>query len=219
MIGLVDYGMGNRRSVEKALEHLGAAVLVSSDPAALGAAHGLVVPGVGAFPSAMERLRALGLDAFLVERAGAGIPILGICLGMHLAFEHSSELGGADGLGLVPGAVRELDAGGLKLPQIGWNEVRWERRAPFLDGVRDAPVYYHVHSYVGVPDDPDHVVGTAEYGERFPAVVARGSFVGVQFHPEKSSHDGLALLAGWLAVCDGAADVAVRSGRDLGEAR
>ena len=161
MIGLVDYGMGNRRSVEKALEHVGARVLVSSDPAALAEARGLVVPG----------------------------------------------------------AVRELAAGDLKLPQIGWNEVRWERRAPFLDGVRDAPVYYHVHSYIGVPDDPDTVVGTAEYGERFPAVVARGSFVGVQFHPEKSSHDGLALLAGWLAVCDGAAGVAVRSGRDLGEAR
>ncbi len=216
MIGLVDYGMGNRRSVEKALEHLGARVRVSSDPTALEPAHGLVVPGVGAFPSAMERLRALGLDAFLVDRARAGVPILGICLGMHLAFEHSSELGGADGLGLIPGNVRELSAADLKLPQIGWNEVRWVRGAPFPDGVRDAPVYYHVHSFVAVPDDPADVLGTAEYGERFASVVARGSFVGVQFHPEKSSHDGLALLAGWLAACETAEDVAAGARRASG---
>ncbi|MGH2849949.1 MAG: imidazole glycerol phosphate synthase subunit HisH [Solirubrobacteraceae bacterium] len=203
MIGVVDYGMGNRRSVEKALEHIGADVLVSSDPAALDAAGGLVVPGVGAFPSAMERLRALGLDEFLAGRAAAEVPLLGICLGMHLAFERSSELGGAAGLGIVPGEVRELVADGLKLPQIGWNEVRWERRdAPLLDGVRDAPVYYHVHSFIAVPADPRDVLGTAEYGERFASVVAHGSFVGVQFHPEKSSHDGLRLLANWVAACE-----------------
>jgi len=200
VIGLVDYGMGNRRSVEKALEHVGAPVLVSSDPDALRQCSGLVVPGVGAFPTAMARLRALSLDSFLVERAAAGTPLLGICLGMHLAFDRSSELGGAEGLGIVPGTVRGLVADGLKLPQIGWNEVRWERRdAPVLEGVRDAPVYYHVHSFVAVPDDERDVLGTAEYGERFASVVSRGSFLGVQFHPEKSSHDGLALLAGWVA--------------------
>jgi len=201
MIGLVDYGMGNRRSVEKALEHLGARVLVSSDPAALREAGGPVVPGVGGFPAAMERLRALGLDELLRERAGAGVPLLGICLGMQLAFERSSELGGAEGLGLVAGEVRELAAGALKLPQIGWNEVRWERPAPLLEGLRERPLYYHVHSFVAVPTDPADVLGSAEYGERFATVVAHGSFVGVQFHPEKSSQDGLALLAGWVAMC------------------
>ena len=205
MIGLVDYGMGNRRSVEKALEHVGAQVLVSSDRAALHDADGLVLPGVGAFPAAMERLRALGLDSFLVERAGAGVPLLGICLGMHLAFDRSTELGGASGLGIVPGAVRELVAGALKLPQIGWNEVRWEHSAPVLDGLAHTPVYYHVHSFVAVPDEPADVLGTAEYGERFASVVARESFLGVQFHPEKSSHDGLALLANWVSACEGAA--------------
>src|SRR6202034_1442058 len=143
MIGLVDYGMGNRRSVEKALEHLGARVLVSSDPAALREAGGVVVHGVGGFSAAMERRRALGLDELLRERAGAGVPLLGICLGMQLAFERSSELGGAEGLGLIPGAVRGLAADGQKLPQIGWNEVRWERPAPLLKGLRDRPVYYH----------------------------------------------------------------------------
>jgi len=200
MIGLVDYGMGNRRSVEKALEHVGARVLVSSDPAALRAARGLVVPGVGGFPAAMERMRALGLDELVRERAAAGVPVLGICLGMQLAFERSSELGGAEGLGIVPGSVRRLAADGLKLPQIGWNEVRWERRPPLLTGLRSDPVYYHVHSFVAVPDDPADVLGTAVYGERFASVVARDAFVGVQFHPEKSSHDGLALLAGWVAM-------------------
>jgi glutamine amidotransferase len=202
VIGLVDYGMGNRRSVEKALEHVGASVLVSSDPAALARAEALVVPGVGAFPKAMERLRALGLDRFLIERAEADVPLLGICLGMHLFFDYSTELGGSEGMGIVPGQVRALAAPGLKTPQIGWNEVRWERRAAVLGGLGDAAVFYHVHSFVAIPGDPGDVLGSAEYGERFTSVVAHGSFLGVQFHPEKSSHDGLRLLANWVARCD-----------------
>jgi glutamine amidotransferase len=203
VIGLVDYGMGNRRSVEKALEHVGADVLVSSDPAALAQAAGLVVPGVGAFPTAIERLRALGLDEFLVERAQAGVPLLGICLGMHLFFEHSSELGGSDGLGIVPGEVRALEAAQLKTPQIGWNEVRWERPARVLRGLGESAVFYHVHSFVAVPADPADVLGSAEYGERFASIVSHGPFLGVQFHPEKSSNDGLALLRNWVAGCAG----------------
>ena len=205
VIGLVDYGMGNRRSVEKALEHVGASVLVSSDPAALASADALVLPGVGAFPKAMERLRALGLDGFLIERAAAGVPLLGICLGMHLFFDRSSELGGSEGLGVVAGSVRALETGELKSPQIGWNEVRWERPAPVLDGLGDAAAFYHVHSFVAVPEDPSDVLGSAEYGERFAAVVSHGSLLGVQFHPEKSSHDGLRLLANWVAASDGGA--------------
>jgi glutamine amidotransferase len=200
VIGLVDYGMGNRRSVEKALEHVGASVLVSSDPSLLAGAEGLVVPGVGAFPKAMERLRELGLDSFLIERAAAGVPLLGICLGMHLFFERSTELGGSEGLGVVAGEVRALAAAELKTPQIGWNEVRWERAAPALAGLGEAAAFYHVHSFVAVPADPADVLGTAEYGERFASVVEHGSFLGVQFHPEKSSHDGLALLTNWVAA-------------------
>ncbi len=203
MIGLVDYGMGNRRSVEKALEHVGASVLVSADPVTLARADALVLPGVGAFPKAMERLRALELDSFLIERAAAAVPLLGICLGMHLFFERSTELGGSKGLAIVPGEVRMLETGDLKAPQIGWNEVRWERPAPVLDGLGDAAAFYHVHSFVAVPADDADVVGTAEYGERFAAVVAHGSFLGVQFHPEKSSDDGLRLLANWVASSDG----------------
>ena len=133
-IAVVDYGMGNRRSVEKALEHVGARALVTSEHAQLCAATGLVVPGVGAFPRAMERMRALGLDELLRERIDAGTPVLGVCLGMQLAFESSTELGGATGLGIMPGEVRALAPGSLKLPHIGWNEVsfttpprRWSR--------------------------------------------------------------------------------------------
>jgi len=203
VIGLVDYGMGNRRSVEKALEHVGASVLVSSDPRALAAADALVLPGVGAFPKAMERLRALGLDSFLIERSAAGVPLLGICLGMHLFFDRSSELGGAEGLGVVAGNVRMLETGALKSPQIGWNEVRWERSAPVLDGLGDSAAFYHVHSYVAVPAEASDVLGSAEYGERFAAAVSHGSLLGVQFHPEKSSHDGLRLLANWVAASGG----------------
>ncbi|HLW95419.1 MAG TPA: imidazole glycerol phosphate synthase subunit HisH [Solirubrobacteraceae bacterium] len=200
LIGLVDYGMGNRRSVEKALEHVGAQVVVGSNAAALAGTQKLVVPGVGAFPKAMERLRELGLDTFLRERAAADVPVLGICLGMHLFFERSSELGGSEGLGVVPGEVRALAANGLKLPQIGWNEVHWERASAVLDGLDASTVFYHVHSFVPVPADETDVLGTAEYGERFASVVSRGPFLGVQFHPEKSSHDGLTLLRNWVAA-------------------
>ncbi|MGA2470362.1 MAG: imidazole glycerol phosphate synthase subunit HisH [Solirubrobacteraceae bacterium] len=200
-VGVVDYGMGNRRSVEKALEHVGASVVVSSDVALLGACDGLVVPGVGAFPKAMENLAALGLDELIVERVGAGVPVLGICLGLQVAFERSSELGGAAGLGIVPGEVRQLNPGGLKLPHIGWSEVHWLRDSPLLGGVGQDVAYYHVHSYACEPHEPADMLGTAEYGRRFVTAVARGSFIGVQFHPEKSSLDGLRLLANFASIC------------------
>ena len=203
-IGIVDYGMGNRRSVEKALAHVGARPLLSSDPERLSAAAGLVLPGVGAFPKAMESLRRLGLDELLRERLRAGVPLLGICLGMQLAFDSSEELGGAEGLGVVPGVVRPLRTAGLKLPHIGWNEVELRRRDSPL--VRDLPhvcAFYHVHSLAPVPAEEGDVLGTAENGERFVTAVQRGSFYGVQFHPEKSSAAGLRMLANFAAVCLG----------------
>jgi len=203
-IGIVDYGMGNRRSVEKALEHVGAGVLVSSDPDRLRRVAGLVLPGVGAFPRAMANLERLGLDELIRERVAAGTPVLGICLGMQLAFERSSELGGAQGLGLIPGEVRPLRADGLKLPLIGWNEVTFTRPSPLTRDLPERCAFYHVHSLVAVPSDPADVLGTAEYGERFATVVRRGSFYGVQFHPEKSSAAGLRMLANFAALCVGA---------------
>ena len=201
-IGIVDYGMGNRRSVEKALEHIGARPFLSSEPDRLAAAPALVLPGVGAFPKAMENLRRLGLDELLRERVRAGVPVLGICLGMQLAFESSREQGGATGLGLVGGEVRPLQTGGLKLPHIGWNEV--ELRAAGSPLVRDLPLrcaFYHVHSLAPVLADPEDLVGTATYGEPFVTAVQHGSFYGVQFHPEKSSAAGLRMLANFASAC------------------
>ena len=203
-IGIVDYGMGNRRSVEKALAHVGARPVMSSDPERLARAPGLVLPGVGAFPKAMENLERLGLDEFLRERVRAGTPLLGVCLGMQLAFESSQEQGGAAGLGLVGGEVRPLRTDGLKLPHIGWNEV--ELRAADSPLVRELPhrcAFYHVHSLAPVLTDPEDLLGTAVYGEPFVTAVQRGSFYGVQFHPEKSSAAGLRMLANFGAVCLG----------------
>ena len=202
MIAVVDYGMGNRRSVEKALLHVGADAAITRDHDALRAAGGLVVPGVGAFPRGMESLRELGLDDLLRERFAAGTPVLGICLGMELAFESSSELGGAEGLGLVRGTVERLDAGGLKLPHIGWNVVSFERPSALTDGVPRECALYHVHSYAPQPADPEDVLGTAEYGARFVTAVEHGHFFGVQFHPEKSSTHGLRMLANFARICD-----------------
>jgi glutamine amidotransferase len=201
-IAVVDYGMGNRRSVEKALEHVGARATVSSDPATLRAAAGLVVPGVGAFPRAMDNLREGGLDELLRERVAAEVPVLGICLGMELAFDYSTELGGSAGLGIVPGEVRALEAGGLKLPHIGWNEVHFTNPgSPLIRGLPGDCAFYHVHSFAPAPARAEDVLGTAEYGERFVSAVERSSFYGVQFHPEKSSAAGLRLLANFAQIC------------------
>jgi glutamine amidotransferase len=201
-IAIVDYGMGNRRSVEKALEHVGARATVTRDHARLRAAAGLVVPGVGAFPRAMENLRELGLDELLRERIGGGTPVLGVCLGMQLAFDSSTELGGAAGLGIVPGEVRALDAGALKLPHIGWNEVSFTAvGSPLVAELPSTCAFYHVHSFAPVPEQETDVLGVAEYGAPFVSAVQRGSFYGVQFHPEKSSAAGLRLLASFARIC------------------
>jgi imidazole glycerol-phosphate synthase subunit HisH len=201
-IAVVDYGMGNRRSVEKALDRVGARASVSSDPVALRAAAGLVVPGVGAFPRAMDNLRELGLDELFRERVASGTPVLGICLGMELAFDYSTEQGGTVGLGIIPGEVQALPAGALKLPHIGWNEVRFARSdSPLIDGLPQRCAFYHVHSFAPVPTRPEHVLGVAEYGAPFVSAVEMGSFYGVQFHPEKSSTAGLRLLANFAGIC------------------
>jgi imidazole glycerol-phosphate synthase subunit HisH len=200
-IGVVDYGMGNRRSVEKAIERVGARVVVTSDHDALRAADGLVVPGVGAFAAAMESLRSLGLDELVVERARAGAPVLGLCLGMQLLFDSSTELGGGRGLGLIGGDVAALDAPGLKVPHIGWNVVSFTRPSPLTDGLGEAAAFYHVHSFVPVPGDEADVLGRGDYGGPFVSIVGRDNVFGAQFHPEKSSADGLRLLANFSAIC------------------
>jgi glutamine amidotransferase len=201
-IAVVDYGMGNRRSVEKALEHIGARASVSSDPAHLRAAAGLVVPGVGAYPRAMNNLRERGLDELLRELVAAGTPVLGVCLGMQLAFDSSTEQGGVAGLGIIAGEVRALEVGQLKLPHIGWNEVRFSStRSPLVADLPQKCAFYHVHSFAPVPAHEQDVLGTAEYGSPFVSAVEHGSFYGVQFHPEKSSAAGLRLLANFARIC------------------
>ena len=146
-IAILDYGMGNLRSVEKALEHVGARAEISAEPAAVRAADGVVLPGVGAFPKAMEEIRRRGLDELIAERRAAGVPILGICLGLQLLFESTTELGGAQGLGLLDGRVSELDAEGLKVPHIGWSAVRWERSSALVEGIESETPFYFVHSF------------------------------------------------------------------------
>jgi imidazole glycerol-phosphate synthase subunit HisH len=201
-IGIVDHGMGNRRSVEKALERVGARVALTADHGALRAADGLVVPGVGAFAAAMRAMRDLGLDELVVERVGEGTPVLGLCLGMQLLFDSSTELGGDRGLGLLPGEVVALapDPATLKVPHIGWNEIAFTGGSALLEGLGDGAAFYHVHSFVAVAADEGDVLGRGDYGGSFVSIVGRGDVYGVQFHPEKSSAAGLRLLANFTSV-------------------
>lgn len=202
LVAVVDYGMGNRRSVQKALERVGAVAPVTRDPGRLRSAAGLVVPGVGAFPEAMARLTDLGLDAEVRAAAREGRPVLGICLGMQLLFERSVEHEPTSGLGLLEGEVSPLHTAGLRLPHIGWNEVSLLRPSPLTSALpRAGCPFYHVHSLVARPRRPQDVVATTTYGETFASIVASGSVYGVQFHPEKSSRDGLALLSSFVALC------------------
>jgi glutamine amidotransferase len=201
-IGVIDYGMGNRRSVQKALEHRGASAPITADQAVLRDCQGLVLPGVGAFPLAMRNLRELGLDALIRSRIGEGVPLLGICLGMQLLFEGSEELEPTPGLGVLAGGVTPITPSGLRIPHIGWNEVKWERHSPLTAGLPPGSCpFYHVHSYAARPAAQSDVVGTTEYGECFATVVERAHVFGVQFHPEKSSRHGLELLGNFVRLC------------------
>jgi glutamine amidotransferase len=199
-ICILDYGMGNLRSVEKALEHVGATATIANDAATIRAADGLILPGVGAFPKAMEGVRELGLDELIVERRDAGVPILGICLGLQLLFDSTAELGGAAGLGLLGGEVDVLDAPGLKIPHIGWAPVRWEKQSRLVEGIESETPFYLVHSFAPQPESDD-LLGTAAYGARFACAAERDNVFGVQFHPEKSSAAGLRLLSNFAGIC------------------
>jgi glutamine amidotransferase len=200
VIALVDMGLGNRRSVEKALEHVGARPRITADHDEIRAADALVLPGVGAFPEGMRRLRAAGLDGLLRERAAAGVPLLGICLGMQLLFERSTEHEGSAGLGLLAGDVTALRA--PRLPHIGWHEVAFARPSALTAGLGEAAAFYHLHSFVARPADASDVAGRGDYGEPFASIVERANVMGVQFHPEKSSRDGLALLRNFARLGD-----------------
>lgn len=199
-IAILDYGMGNLRSVEKAFQKVGANAVVTADETEIASADGLVLPGVGAFPRAMERIGELGLDRMLHEAVGAEKPVLGICLGLQLLFQSSIEQGGSEGLGLLEGDVVQVPAGGRKVPHIGWAEVTWERPDELTNGLRPGEPFYFVHSFVVRPTESE-LLGTASYGSRFACVAGKGKIWGVQFHPEKSSSAGLRMLTNFREIC------------------
>jgi glutamine amidotransferase len=200
-IAIVDYGMGNLRSVEKALARAEAEAELTRDHDRLRSADGIVLPGVGAFPMAMRNLRELGLDDVVKGIAARSVPVLGICLGMQLLFESSSENEGSDGLGLLAGRVERLPAPGQKVPLIGWSPVTWARRSRLIEQIPDECPFYFVHSYAPVAVAEEEVLGTTEYGEQFVCAVERESVFALQFHPEKSSNAGLQLLKNFAAIC------------------
>jgi glutamine amidotransferase len=199
MIVIVDYGIGNLRSVQKALERVGAAAIVSGDPAVLDAALGVVLPGVGAFGDGMANLRSRNLVEPVLRQVQAGKPLLGICLGMQLLFEESEEMGRHQGLGLLPGRVVRFPEGELKVPHVGWNRLR-VRENRLLAGIEDGAYAYFVHSYYPLPEIPGDVLAVTEYGGEFASVVGRGLVWGAQFHPEKSQEVGLRLLLNFAQV-------------------
>ncbi|MFU8890641.1 MAG: imidazole glycerol phosphate synthase subunit HisH [Anaerosomatales bacterium] len=194
-IAIIDYRMGNLRSVQKGFEHAGVeGVTVTDSPAEVSAADGIVLPGVGAFRDAAHNLRESGLWDVVCERVAAGTPFLGICLGMQLLADVGLEDGEWEGLGIVGGRCERLPAG-VKVPHIGWNTVSYPRTSPLFDGIDEQSAFYFVHSYHFVPSDPSVIIGSAEYGVPFAAAVQAGEAAfAVQFHPEKSSATGLHLL-------------------------
>ncbi len=199
-IAIVDYRMGNLRSVEKGFGAAGVTgVAVTDDPRAVALADGIVLPGVGAFRDAARNLRESGMWDVLLDRVAAGVPLLGICLGMQLLASVGLEDGRWEGLGLVPGTCERIEAD-VKVPHMGWNTVEYPQVSPLFDGIDEGSAFYFVHSYVFVPADPGCIIGATEYGQPFAAAVRSGDLYAVQFHPEKSSHGGLHLLANFGGI-------------------
>jgi len=205
LIAIIDYGMGNLRSVQKGFEKAGWTARITADPAEASRAAGLVLPGVGAFADAMAELKRSGFDQVIREAAAAGKPILGICLGMQLLFASSEENGIFPGLDLLPGRIARFRLPeGWKVPHMGWNQIQPQTDSPLLQGVAGGSYFYFVHSYYLLPEDLSVVLAVSDYGVRFPAVAGRGKVFGIQFHPEKSSDQGLMILKNFgelVAAC------------------
>lgn len=200
IIGIIDYGMGNLFSVEQALKKLDCTVILSDDPEVLEEAEAILLPGVGAFPDAMELLDAKGLSAFIRSLPEKNIPLLGICLGMQLLYEDSSEVRPAKGLGLLKGQVRRFERGTYRIPHMGWNRLQFSRMPYWLDDLQMDTHVYFVHSFLAVNTDAQEVFATASYGNLdVPGVVGAGLITGMQFHPEKSGDFGHYLLEQWIA--------------------
>ena len=201
-ITIIDYGMGNLRNVQKAFEHIGVGARISSQADDLSRADGLILPGVGAFGDAMDNLHTAGLVEPIRQNVQSGKPLLGICLGLQLLFEKSTEMGEHKGLGLLPGQVIRF-GNDLKVPHIGWNQLDVTARGStslLLANIPDHSYAYFVHSYRVVPDDPDCVLTTTEYGIHFVSIVGQGNVFGAQPHPEKSQDVGLELLRNYARI-------------------
>lgn len=193
MIAIIDYGMGNLRSVKKGFEKCGYPAIITQNPAEAREAAGLVVPGVGAFGDAMQSLRASGMDKVILEAVKTNKPLLGICLGYQLLFEASEEWGFTEGLGVFPGKVRRLPPG-LKIPHMGWNQVEIVQPCALFKDIPGNSAFYFVHSYYVEPECDDIIIARTEYGIKFASVAGRNNVFGIQFHPEKSSVLGLRIL-------------------------
>ena len=196
MIAIVDYGVGNLFSLNCSLQAIGAESIVTADPLVLAAADKIILPGVGAFEDAANKLRQSGLAELLKQLAKSGKPLLGICLGMQLLFERSYEYGCHEGLGLIPGSVKpiaDVIPADYKIPHIGWNALRLRQDNPLFTYIKEGDCVYFVHSFYAA-DCEDYVIADAEYGAYLTAAVARGNVMGCQFHPEKSGPVGLAIL-------------------------
>ncbi len=204
-IAIIDYGMGNLRSVQKGFERVGRAAEVTRDAGRIAAAAGVVLPGVGAFGACMDNLRSYGLVETVRQVIERGTPFLGICLGMQLLFEESEEFGRVRGLGIFPGrVVRFADLPSLKVPHMGWNQIRKRQDAPHLRSIEDGAYVYFVHSYYVVPADASLTATSTEYGVEFASAVARDNVFATQYHPEKSQTVGLKILENFGRVVEGA---------------
>ena len=192
MIAVIDYGAGNLKSVTKALDHLGYANTIVSRPEELEAADGMILPGVGAFPMCMAALRKSGMDQAILQQAGKK-PLLGICLGMQMLLDSSTEMGGDQGLGLIPGTVEKIETN-LKLPHIGWNSLNIVNSDPLTAGLSDGDYVYFVHSFCAKVKNSEDLALTTDYGTTVTAMIARGNVFGCQFHPEKSGPVGMTIL-------------------------
>jgi glutamine amidotransferase len=199
-VAVVDYGAGNLRSVVRALEHAGAEPQITSAAADLDGAQAIVLPGVAAAADTMKGLRERGLVEPLLRSIQSGKPFLGLCMGLQALLTYSEEGGRQECLDVIPGAVHKLPAG-LKVPQMGWNQVACQAEHPLLDGIPDGSYFYFVHSFYAEPDDAAVIVATTEYGLRFPSILARDNVFATQFHPEKSGARGLQLYRNFVQRC------------------
>lgn len=205
MVAIIDYGVGNLFSLKSSLDAIGADVVVTSDAEVIRTADHILLPGVGAFEDAANKLRETGLDAVVIEEANKGKPLLGICLGMQMLFDKSLEYGEHKGLGLIPGEVRpiaEKIPAGLKIPQIGWNALRITKETPLFKYIKNGDHVYFVHSYAAMQCE-ESVIADTEYGAYLTAAVARDNVFGCQFHPEKSGDVGLSILRAFVAYKGG----------------